>query len=104
MGKLTKLVYSLLGDLFEICKVSKSFTKSCGNYINETNKINKLKQIILDILNNSLDLNITNYQYTNHTQYGNAWHCHIQSDFILVYDFDENGNLILIDLINHNEQ
>ena len=102
MGKLTKRINDFLNQ-FNLLYTSK-LSKSLSSYITDANKMNALKDIINDLLNGTLDSNITNYTYTNHPIYGNAWHCHIQSDFILVYEWNANGELVLVDVTNHNDQ
>ena len=82
-----------------IIKYTNTFKKSYKRIKKQGRNINKLKKVIEKLSNNEiLDKKYKNHNLINDKTYKNCKECHIEPDWLLVYQYN-NEELILL-LIN----
>jgi mRNA interferase YafQ len=68
---------------------TRSFGKDVKRLLKRKNKLDKLQRI-LDSLQNNEPLPLTARPHILQGEWAGAWECHIESDWLLIYEFAEN--------------
>ncbi len=80
---------------------SNQFKKSLKKIIKQGKDINKLEPIISKLANKEkLEPQYRNHNLINNKNYQNCKECHIEPDWLLVYQYNDNELILL--LINRN--
>ena len=76
---------------------SLKFKKSLRKIIKQGKDINKLEQVVEKLANKEkLSLKYKNHKLINDKTYQNCNECHIEPDWLLVYQYNDNKLLLLL--------
>ncbi len=76
---------------------SAKFKKSLRKIIKQGKDINKLEPIILNLANKEkLEAKYKNHNLMNDKYYQNCGECHIEPDWLLIYQYNEDKLILLL--------
>ena len=76
---------------------SNKFKKSAKKIIKQGKDLNKLLDVIDKLAYKEiLDLKYKNHKLINDRSYKNCFECHIESDWLLIYQYNEDNLLLLL--------
>ena len=86
-------------------KTTKEFNKHLRKIIKQGKDLEKLKKIVKTLSSGqALDKKYRNHKLRDNKYFKNCYECHIESDWLLVYQFlDDNLILLLINTGSHSE-
>jgi len=78
-------------------KFTSEFKKHYKKVKKQGKDINKLKMVVAKLANNEeLDEKYKNHMLTNSKHYKNCGECHIEPDWLLVYQYEEEQLILLL--------
>ena len=78
-------------------KTTKQFDKNLKKAIKQGKSINKIKNVV-ELLSNDtqLDQKYKNHKLTDSKYYKDCYECHIEPDWLLIYQYIENDIVLLL--------
>ena len=86
-------------------KTTKEFNKHLRKIVKQGKDLNKLKTVIYNLSRGQeLDKKHRNHKLRDNKYFKNCYECHIEPDWLLVYQFlDDNLLLLLVNTRSHSE-